>query len=247
MKVLIVGGSTFHQLIIAGFAEASYHFEKIWSTDRAEEAVNIYKKEMPNAALIHTALPGINFIELLKALKRIYPETKVILCGAIPSATSAVSALNSGACYYLLEPFSSKSLMGAMDRIMKKNTPKIVPTDMEVNLPVDGLQKVFEMIESNYAQDISLEEAARLANMSPSYFCTQFKLKKGMSFKEYLTYVRISKAKYFLSHTNQKVKVIAELVGFNNSNYFTNVLQKMTNFAPSEYRTMFSQTQNPEP
>ena len=134
-----------------------------------------------------------------------------------------------------------------MDRIMKKSTTKAVSTSIELNLPADSMQKVFEMIESNYAQDISLEEVAHLANMSPSYFCTQFKLRKGMSFKEYLTYVRISKAKYFLSHTNQKIKVIAEMVGFNNSNYFTNVFQKMTNFAPSEYRTMFSQTQNPEP
>jgi len=84
---------------------------------------------------------------------------------------------------------------------------------------------------------ITLEEAAEIMYMNPSYFSSYFKKETGMNFSDYLNTVRISYAKQFLSLPDYKVYEICEKVGFSDLSYFCRVFRKMEGISPSEYRT----------
>ncbi|MNE47154.1 HTH-type transcriptional activator Btr [compost metagenome] len=96
--------------------------------------------------------------------------------------------------------------------------------------------KTKEYISNNYHKDLSIEEAAEIADLSISHFCTLFKQVSGYTFLEYLTQCRIDKAKYILKNSPVKVYQIAPLVGYQDPRYFTQVFKKVTGMTPSEYR-----------
>ncbi|MDQ0233628.1 response regulator transcription factor [Metabacillus malikii] len=91
-------------------------------------------------------------------------------------------------------------------------------------------------IEEHYATDLHMEKIAELINLSPYYFSKLFKKQEGITFIEYVTQVRIEKAKSLLLDGSRSLKEICFLVGYNDPNYFSRVFKKVTNLSPTEYR-----------
>lgn len=90
-------------------------------------------------------------------------------------------------------------------------------------------------IEENLSKMISRDDVADHVYLSPSYFSRLFKKIKGIGYNEYLTDLRIKKAKHMLCH-NVSVADIAALVGFRDARYFSVIFQKKTGYTPSDYR-----------
>ncbi|MCP3776136.1 response regulator transcription factor [Paenibacillus sp. MZ04-78.2] len=94
-----------------------------------------------------------------------------------------------------------------------------------------------EYIREHYVNDkLSLQELCRHTLMSTSYFSTVFKQQLGETFVEYLTRVRIDKAKELLLHTSLKSYEIASQVGYADPNYFSLIFKKHSGLTPTEYR-----------
>lgn len=98
------------------------------------------------------------------------------------------------------------------------------------------LDQILVYIQKNYDQNISLESVAESVNLSVGYLGNYFKQKMGMNFTDYLTQIRIEKAKELLLHSNEKIYQIAEKVGYQNSQYFVTAFKKKVGFTPMEYR-----------
>lgn len=105
---------------------------------------------------------------------------------------------------------------------------------------IDKLKATFVLIMNNYKTNISLEDAAGSACMSPHYFCRFFKKVTGTTFKEYLLRIRIDKAKELLMKYNMSVTEIAYQVGFENLSYFFRVFKRFTKLNPMEFRKLSS-------
>jgi two-component system response regulator YesN len=84
--------------------------------------------------------------------------------------------------------------------------------------------------------DLSLHEVAAHVNVSASHFSAVFSRETGETFKEYLTGVRIKKAKELLKTTSLKTFEIAYQVGYKDPHYFSAVFKKQTGLSPSEFR-----------
>ena len=92
-------------------------------------------------------------------------------------------------------------------------------------------------IEDNYNhEDISLNMVASEVNLSSSHFSTVFGQETGVTFVEYLTKVRMDKAKQLLRTTGTKTTEIAFEVGFRDAHYFSNLFKKTQGCTPREYR-----------
>ncbi len=91
-------------------------------------------------------------------------------------------------------------------------------------------------IEENYSLQLSYKDVAREIFISPSYFLNLFKQETGYTFVDYLTNVRINKAKELLLSTELNITEIAFEIGFNNSNYFSSLFKKIVGFPAKEYR-----------
>ncbi len=93
-----------------------------------------------------------------------------------------------------------------------------------------------DYIRQHYREKITLDFAAAYVFMSPSHFCKLFKKSTGKNFVDYLSEVRIEKAKRLLLESNLLIYQISEQVGYTNFNYFTKVFKKYTGITPEEYR-----------
>ena len=84
--------------------------------------------------------------------------------------------------------------------------------------------------------DLSLNEVAGQANLSPSHFSTVFSQETGQTFKQYLTEVRIKRAKELLRSSTLRSFEIAYQIGYSDPHYFSYVFRKHTGLSPKEYR-----------
>lgn len=101
----------------------------------------------------------------------------------------------------------------------------------------DILIKAKAYIMENYMmEDMSLNKLASHVNMSPSYFSAIFSQESGKTFVEYLTEVRMEKAKELLMCSNQKTSEIGYQVGYKDSHYFNYIFKKTQKCSPKEYR-----------
>ena len=112
--------------------------------------------------------------------------------------------------------------------------------DSEAAFASDAVQKILPAlthINSNYNEDITLEDMSSLLGFDRSYFCRIFKLATGATFTEYLNFVRICKAEKLLATTSATVLDISADVGFSSVSYFNRIFKKYKNSSPSIYRS----------
>ncbi|MDR1901061.1 MAG: helix-turn-helix domain-containing protein, partial [Treponema sp.] len=97
--------------------------------------------------------------------------------------------------------------------------------------------KAKDFIDHHYSdQDISLHTTASYVAISPNHLSTVFSQEMGETFTEYLTNVRIEKAKHLLAATGMKSVDIACETGFSDPHYFSFIFKKHTGLSPREYR-----------
>jgi two-component system, response regulator YesN len=92
-----------------------------------------------------------------------------------------------------------------------------------------------EYLESHYADDISLEDMAEQVNISPQYLSKLIKKTTGFNFIDWLSMLRVKKAKELLTNSNLTVKEVCFMVGYKDPNYFSRIFKKRIGITPSEY------------
>lgn len=111
------------------------------------------------------------------------------------------------------------------------------PASQSLTPQDEAIGKAAYFISQSYQQSIRLEDAAKAANLNPTYFSRKFKAVTGFGFKEYLTQIRLQKASYELLHTKDSITDIALRCGFENSNYFGDLFYKANGSSPRAYRS----------
>ena len=99
------------------------------------------------------------------------------------------------------------------------------------------LKTAVDFIDEHYMdEDISLNTAANVANVSSNHFSALFSQNMGQTFIEYLTTLRMNKAKELLRCTGMRSSEIAGEVGYKDAHYFSYLFKKTQGMTPSEYR-----------
>jgi AraC-like DNA-binding protein len=105
----------------------------------------------------------------------------------------------------------------------------------------DALRRVLKFIDEHLGRDISLNEVAEAAFLSPSYLSQLLKKQTGMAFVEWLTVRRMERAQHLLSHTGERIFEVANAVGFADEAYFTRRFRQRFGQSPSAYRKAMQQ------
>jgi AraC-like DNA-binding protein/ligand-binding sensor protein len=92
-------------------------------------------------------------------------------------------------------------------------------------------------IQESFRDDLSLPGVAKECHTSTFYFCKLFKRHTGVNFTEYLSSVRIEKAKNLLLNRELTISAIAYEVGFQSLTHFNRVFKKTLGESPTQYRS----------
>lgn len=94
-------------------------------------------------------------------------------------------------------------------------------------------------INEHISENITLEQLAEVSKLSTFYICKLFKKYLKMNFSDYVTYIRIKKAKKLLVDPCLSIKEISFKTGYADPNYFTRVFKKETGVSPTSFRKQY--------
>lgn len=98
--------------------------------------------------------------------------------------------------------------------------------------------EAYQYVLRHLDRKITLEEVAEALYLNPSYFSRLFKKETGETFIEYVTKMKLTRAKQMLRETRDSVGKICELLGYDNQSYFIKLFKNETGVTPAEYRAM---------
>lgn len=99
------------------------------------------------------------------------------------------------------------------------------------------LKTAVDFIDSHYMdEEVSLNTVANVANVSSNHFSALFSQNMGQTFIEYLTTLRMNKAKELLRCTGMRSSEIAGEIGYKDAHYFSYLFKKTQGMTPSDYR-----------
>lgn len=130
--------------------------------------------------------------------------------------------------------FEILSILSESNDISFVNNEAYIPANDQTKN--DRLSDVFEYVKNNFKQDISLDEIAQIANLTPTSFCRMFKAKTQKHFVEYLNEIRVSNACKYLIETDMGMSEIAYECGYKTASNFNKLFKKLTGTTPKEYR-----------
>ncbi len=100
-------------------------------------------------------------------------------------------------------------------------------------------EEALRYINSNYSEQITLEDVAVHVNVHPVYLSRLFSRDVKKTFKTVLTEIRMEKAKKLLVDLDYKVYEISEFVGYKKPRYFSELFKTLTGLTPLEYREKY--------
>ena len=98
------------------------------------------------------------------------------------------------------------------------------------------IRQVCKFVVENVDDDVSLTIVSDKLKLSRNYLCTLFKSETGENFLSFVTRTKMERAKFLLKNNNMKVYEVCDLLGYNDTTYFTRIFKKYVNMTPYEYK-----------
>ena len=205
---------------------------EIFTAGNGRKASQICDEAKPDIALLDIEMSGMNGIELAKYIKEKNTECIIIFITAYDRFDYAIEAMHIKAFDYLLKPWKEEKLCELINTAIE-NVRSVQKTDSIVHSQKDIIK---DYIDRNYKKDISAKDVAGILGYSDVYFSKVFKQLFDDNFINYLTKIRIDRAKVLLKDISFNIKEVGKSVGYADSNYFTKVFKRSIGMSPSEYR-----------
>lgn len=202
-----------------------------------------------NPKLISSNKSGIKLAGLLCRLSEGFSANSYLECSRIiPQILSEMNGLPVYGNVSLLQNINTYISAVFPNPANKLLTPSDFSVYLETlsasllnkNVPEEfSIKPVLSYIDEHYTEDISVNTLASLFRVSPNYLSTRFKKDTGIKFTDYITGLRISKAKQLLTETELQVKEIASRIGYFTTSHFIRTFVKLEGITPLEFRNKY--------
>ena len=249
-RVLLVDDEQIERMALAKKIDRYYGDKvNIYHAVNGREAVDMCSEHKNDIIIMDISMPEMNGVMAAKYIRQIDDKCSIIFLTAYDDFEYARNAIKIRALDYLLKPCDINDLLAVMDMAIQKldrecdfkgNTKENKPERKRENVKNFDEQTTIkylrEYVENNYIYDISMQEAAEEMGYSDAYFSKLFKQYFNQNFTAYLTEYRIKKAKELLTDTNNSIKDISRMVGYEDSNYFAKIFKRIVGEIPSKFR-----------
>lgn len=229
------------------------------------EALDYLRENEVDIILTDIKMPEIDGIKFIELVRNGFGERhKFVIISGYGEFEYARRAMKFGVTDYLLKPIKEEELEETVRKIAEEvqvekkekdyrkflessyNNSRVILNDKQPGNLSSGERKltgedivldVKNYIEDRYFEDISLNFISQKYYIHPNYFCRIFRNIVGESFTDYLTGVRMRKARELLKRNDLKLSRISEIVGYDDPRYFSQVFKKYFGVTPSEYQS----------
>ncbi len=227
------------------------------------------QEQLPDLVICDIIMPELDGYGVLTTLRQ-NPVTAIIpfiFLTAKPSKAEFRQVMELGADDYLTKSSMVEELLGAIAAQLEKQarlrqwcalecqrvpepptSEAVKQADPQPFFPTyPKLSEVFDFIEANYHQPITLNDVAKAVGYSPAYLTDLVRRQTGQTVQRWIIKRRMAAACSLLLNTNQAVNQIAEAVGYNDKNYFFYQFRQHHGMTPQMWRktqrTLFSTDQ----
>lgn len=241
--------------------ELGNHF-RVSSCSNGKEALEFIRQHMPDLVLSDIMMPEINGITLLRKLKQNIKTNHIpiILLTAKNSEKDYIEGLSLGADAYITKPFNLDILITTIENLIKNREilrnnfsgKQEQDANIEVAQPQSAdeklMQKVLKAINKNLNNpDLNAEMIAAEVGISRVHLYRKLKELTNQSTRDFIRNIRLKQAEILLkSEKNYNMSEIAQLVGFNNTTYFSNAFKELYGVSPSKYMERCKEKENEE-
>ena len=207
---------------------------------QAENGIEAWQKFQKNPAdilLTDINMPQMNGLELAKLVRDQAPKCHIVFLTGYDDFDYARTAIKLGADDYLLKPFSKDDVEEMLSKVQTKLDKERKKAQIQNLVDQGQRSELEEAIHARLADsELSLKNLAFQLGFSPSYLSVLIKKELGLPFQDYLIQERMKKAKLLLLTTDLKIYEIAEQVGFDDMNYFSQRFKQVVGLTPRQFK-----------
>lgn len=225
-----------------------YGISGILTASTYGEAVNCMIDVQPHIALVNVSLGEHWGYELAEYIRDIGGRTVFCMMHSQADFQALRKSMRAGAKDYLLTPLDARELREFLERTIVCSLGGTLPRQTMTQPEVDPVlqkeysqlsritAKIILIVKSNYRRSQSLTSIAETLNMSSKYIGRIFLKDTGMKFSEYLTAYRMIQARRLVENTQEKIAVVASMVGYSQLNNFYVHFKKYYHVSPNALR-----------
>lgn len=211
---------------------SQYGVSGILTANSYEEAISRAVDFQPHIALVELELGDRQGYELVRHLRETGLETVFCTMGDKEDFQWVQQSMRAGARDYLLKPLDTSELRSFLERAVVRELGGSLPERPAVQTGLDPVlhteygklsritNKIILIVKSNYRRGLSLTGIAEMLNMSSKYIGRVFLQDTGMKFSAYLTAYRMIQARRLIENSQEKISVVASMVGYSQLNNF---------------------------
>ena len=144
-----------------------------------------------------------------------------LLAGRVPGRSPVIAAIARLFAAHLVERYTSPPTQSPIDH---------------GGLPIHQLRKVEDYVAGHLAEEISIEDLARVLELSPSHFSHVFKQSTGMTPLRFVIRQRVTRAQQMIRETSRSMIEVGLEVGYSSPSHFAQVFRRVVGVTPTEFR-----------
>jgi YesN/AraC family two-component response regulator len=254
MKKILVAEDELHTRNIFKDCLEAEGFEVV-SAENGQIAVQQVHAQLPDLVLCDIIMPKLDGYGVLEALRQ-NPETAstpFIFLTAKSTKVEVRQGMELGADDYLTKPSTAEELLRAIEARLERQeklkqwcvhefqqaqpSPHRESSSSSSIFPsIPQFSAVFEFIEANYTQSISLNDVAQAVEYSPAYLTNLIRRQTGRSLYQWIIERRMTAACSLLLETRQTVEQIAIAVGYQDAGHFSRQFRQSFGMSPKSWK-----------
>ncbi|MCG0278144.1 MAG: response regulator [Thermanaeromonas sp.] len=116
-RVLVVDDAAFMRMMIKDILTKN-GYEIAGEAENGQKAVELYQQLKPDVVTMDITMPEMDGIAAVKAIKKIDPDAKIIMCSAMGQQLMVMEAIQAGAKDFIVKPFQQERVLQALQKVL---------------------------------------------------------------------------------------------------------------------------------
>lgn len=194
----------------------------------------------PDIVIMDINIPIMNGLKVISLSRINHPQIAFVIVSGYDDFSYCREALRLQITDYILKPVNYEEFGTCIDNLkislFEQRISVAAEPEKQEERTITGITRY---LQEHLAEDLSLSVLAEEFHLNPQYISQLFKSEIGVNFLNYLTNIRMEKAKKLLLSTSLSVAEVADKSGYGDYRVFTKVFKKSEGITPSQYRRDF--------